>query len=88
METVYLFTSQTCAPCKVVKPLIEDLKEDFPNFNWQFIDIKNDPKNLAIKYSINYVPTMIAVVEDKEVGRHSGSVMMGYYTLLKKLRNN
>lgn len=88
MKTIYFFTSQTCAPCKVVKPVVEDLMEDFQDFNWKFVDIKNDPENIAVRHRVQYVPTMLAVIGDEEVGRHTGSVMMGYYALLKNLRNN
>lgn len=88
MKTVIFFTSPTCGPCKLIKPIVQDMMEDNSDFSWMFVDITNDSANLAQRFAIQYVPTMVALCNNQEVGRHTGSQAMGYYHLLKNLRNN
>jgi thiol-disulfide isomerase/thioredoxin len=87
---IYFFSSPTCAPCKIIKPIIMDLQEDYHRFRWLFVDTTNDPEQLAAKMQVNYVPTMVAVdtITGREIGRHSGSTAMGYYHVLKNASYN
>jgi thioredoxin-like negative regulator of GroEL len=62
--------------------------EDNTDFSWMFVDTINDPADLAQKFGVQYVPTMVTLYHNQEVGRYSGSQAMGYYHLLKNLRNN
>lgn len=83
---IYFFTSPTCGPCKVVNPAVMELKEDYPGFSWNFIDTTNDPENLGGQLSVTHVPTMITFdVQGNEIGRYTGSTIMGYYALVKRL---
>ena len=83
---IFFFTSPTCSPCKVVKPAVMELKEDYPGFSWNFIDISNDPENLGEKMGVTHVPTMVTFDHvGMEVGRYTGSTLMGYYSLIKRL---
>jgi thiol-disulfide isomerase/thioredoxin len=89
MGRVFFFTSPTCAPCKNVKPVINELQEDYPTLTWSFIDTTNDKENYGDIFKVTHVPTMVAVNDrNEEVGRHSGTSMMGYYSLIKKLRQS
>lgn len=81
----YFFTSPTCGPCKAVKPVILELQEDHPAIQWAIVDTSTDPSNLAGSMKITHVPTMVAVYNGREVGRHSGTQMMGYFSLVKRL---
>jgi len=81
----YFFTSATCGPCKAVKPVVAELQEDYKQINWATVDTGNDPGHLAALYKITHVPTMVAVYDGREVGRHSGTQMMGYFALVKRL---
>jgi thiol-disulfide isomerase/thioredoxin len=85
MATMYFFTSPTCGPCKAVKPVISELTEDHANFRWINIDTTADPANVATMYKVTHVPTMVAVNDGVEVGRHSGTQLMGYFALAKRL---
>lgn len=87
MKSVFFFSSPTCAPCRVIKPIIEDMKEDNIDFLWNFVDTSKDPNGIASRFTIQYVPTMIVTYNDKEIGRHTGSQAIGYYNLLKTLRH-
>ena len=83
----YHFWSPTCAPCKVIKPAIEDLKEEFPNIQWISVNTHEDLDNHSGIMSVSVVPTIVVVTEDSKgnvsTERHSGTSMMGYYRILR-----
>jgi thioredoxin 1 len=82
----YHFWSPTCGPCKVIKPAIEDLKEEFPDVVWRSVNTHDDVNGAARKFSVGIVPTIVVTKNDVEVGRHSGTAMITYYSILRKAR--
>jgi thiol-disulfide isomerase/thioredoxin len=84
--SVYYFSSPTCEPCKKLKPVVEDLKEEFPSLQWISVNIQNDPEELAKKYGVTVVPTIV-VDSAKGIEKHSGTVAMGYYRILRNATN-
>jgi thiol-disulfide isomerase/thioredoxin len=82
--TAYHFWSPTCNPCKVIKPAVEDLKEEFDSVNWVSVNTHDDKNGYAHKYGVTLVPTIVVVKGDVEVGRHSGTTMITYYSILRK----
>lgn len=82
--TAYHFWSPTCNPCKVIKPAIEDLKEEFDQVQWVSVNTHDDRQGLAAKYQVSVVPTIVVVKNGVEVGRHSGTTMTVYYSILRK----
>lgn len=57
---VLIFKAQWCGPCKAIKPFIEYLKENYPNIDFQEIDIENDDTStITEKFEIMRVPTFI-----------------------------
>lgn len=84
MSEAYHFWSPTCAPCRVIKPAIEDLKEEFPGVKWHSVNTHDDKLNLSQKYQVSVVPTIVFVKNGTEVGRHSGTNMGIYYTLARR----
>lgn len=83
VEAVH-FWSPTCNPCKVIKPAIEDLKEEFPQVTWTSVNTKDDPNGYARRLGVQVVPTIVFFCSGKEVGRHSGANVGIYYTLIRK----
>ena len=81
---VYHFWSPTCQPCKVIKPSVEVLKEDFENVQWVSVNTHDDRDGYAQKYGVSVVPTMVVTKGDNEIGRHSGTQMITYYTIIRK----
>jgi len=80
--SAYVFSSPTCAPCQTLKPVIEDLKEEFPSLKWIHVNIKDDPEGYTQKYGVKVVPTVVTVsVNGTET--HSGTSAMGYYRILR-----
>jgi len=87
MIVAYHFWSPTCGPCKVIKPAIEDLKEEFPQVSWVTVNTHDDELNLAKRLDVSVVPTIVVVAEKngeivyKE--KHSGTAMASYYRILR-----
>lgn len=81
--TAYHFWSPTCGPCKVIKPAVEDLKEEFSQVDWVTVNTHQDPTGLTRKLGVTVVPTIAVVSATGAVEKHSGSDMMGYYRILR-----
>ena len=79
--------SPTCGPCNVIKPAIAQLKEEFEEYNidWISINIKDDPKGYTQRFQVNVVPTMIVFKGQTEVGRYAGSNIAIIYQLIRKV---
>ena len=82
--TVLHFWSPTCRPCQVIKPAIEDLKEEFSQMKWISVNTHDDKEGYARKANVSVVPTIVVFKNDAEVARHSGSAIGIYYTILRK----
>lgn len=81
---VYHFWSPTCNPCKVIKPAIEDLKEEFSQATWISVNTHQDTQGYAAQFKVAVVPTMVVLKNNVEIGRHSGSTIGIYYSILRK----
>jgi thioredoxin 1 len=71
MKQLLHFTATWCQPCKQMEPLITKLVSDNPNIDYTKIDV-SDEFDDAVEYGVRGVPTFIAMIDGKEVGRHSG----------------
>lgn len=85
---VFHFWSPTCAPCKAIKPMIEDLKEEFSQLEWLSVNTHDDQNDYKSKFGVQVVPTVVVAVF-KEDGslmaseKHSGTSPAGYYRILR-----
>jgi thiol-disulfide isomerase/thioredoxin len=77
-----MFSSPTCEPCRQIAPMIQGLKEDFPDIQWVHVNIRNDPQGLTQKFGVTVVPTIV-VQTPSGVEKYSGTSPMGYYRILK-----
>jgi thiol-disulfide isomerase/thioredoxin len=80
--SVYHFWSPTCAPCNVLKPIIQDLKEEFSSLTWISVNTHDDTDGYATKYNVTIVPTIV-VDSSKGIERHTGTVVAPYYRILR-----
>ena len=69
MKTVFYFTADWCAPCKRVKPIVEDMKKD--GYQFQMIDVDYE-SDLVKKFEIKSVPTFILIKDSEEINRIVG----------------
>jgi thioredoxin 1 len=85
MIHVVHFWSPTCTPCKVIKPALEDVKEEFEGkIDWISINTKDDPKGYASRLGVTVVPTFVVFQGDVEIGRYSGTQISILYQLIRK----
>jgi thioredoxin 1 len=78
------FWSPTCTPCKLLYPTIENLKEEFEGVKWVSTNTHDDSAGIARKLNVVSVPTIVVFKGNQEVGRHSGTSVIGYYTLFRR----
>jgi thiol-disulfide isomerase/thioredoxin len=89
----YHFWSPTCQPCKVIKPAIEDLKEEFPDVKWVSVNTHEDGTGYSDIYGVRVVPTIVVAVKDAtgkdvSVEKHSGTQMAAYYRIIRHALNS
>ena len=71
MIQVKKFYATWCGPCKVLTPLMENVKSKFNNVNFENIDIEVQYE-VAQKYYVRSVPTVIIEKDGEEVQRFTG----------------
>jgi thiol-disulfide isomerase/thioredoxin len=84
----YHFWSPTCAPCKAIKPAVNDLQEEFPNINWLSINTHSDDAGISRTYGVTVVPTIVIEAKDLDgkvvsVEKHAGTGIAGYYRIIR-----
>jgi thioredoxin 1 len=70
------FYATWCGPCKMMHPVLEQLKEkQADRLRIIKIDVDKNP-SLATQYQIQSVPTLIAFREGNELWRQSGALSL------------
>ena len=72
MVSVKKFYGDWCIPCKQLTPIFEEVKTNFNNVVFESYDV-DDSHELASKYGIRSVPTVIIEKNGKEVKRITGA---------------
>ena len=71
MIEVKKFYAEWCGPCKMLTPIMEKVKTNYSNVSFEDVNIDTDFE-VAQKYFVRSVPTVIIEKNGEEVGRYSG----------------
>lgn len=71
MIKVIKFSSTWCQPCKMLAPIMDQVKSEVSGVSFQEVDVDSDSSS-AIKYNVRSVPTIIIEKDGSEVKRISG----------------
>ena len=82
MKTIKYFSATWCGPCKVFKPIMQEVAGE-NSMIVEFIDVDQE-QNKAVKYNVRSVPTTVIEENGVEVDRIVGSVSKE--TVLNKLK--
>ena len=75
MKKLLHFTADWCNPCKRIKPLIDTYISDNPDIEYIAVDVDNN-STVAKQYEVLSIPTLIAVIDDVIISRHTGVATM------------
>lgn len=71
-DTILYFRADWCGPCRQAAKVFETLKADHPNVEFRKVDVDEEPE-IAKKYAVRAIPTMIYIRGGQEVARASGA---------------
>ncbi len=69
--TLMDFMADWCGPCKTQEPIIEDLEADYPDVEFERIDV-DENQDVANEYQVRSLPTLIVENDDGVVERFIG----------------
>ena len=67
------FYADWCGPCKMFSPVVESVAEENEDIKVVKIDVDN-AQDLAIKYQIMSIPTIVVIKNGQEVNRNVGVI--------------
>lgn len=71
MTTIKFFQAEWCGPCDSQKEIIDDIKDTEDDITVEEYDIE-DNTEVANKYNVRSVPTMIVTEDDKVKDQYTG----------------
>ncbi|ACV10513.1 Thioredoxin domain protein [Halorhabdus utahensis DSM 12940] len=74
--TLMDFHADWCGPCKTQEPILEDLEDDWPEVDFERIDVE-EKQDIANEYQVRSLPTLIIENDDGVVERFIGVTQGG-----------
>lgn len=63
-----------CAPCRALRPILEELAGSKPDWSFVAVNIENVPE-VADAFGVQATPTLLLFKDGDEVGRSGGFIM-------------
>jgi thioredoxin 1 len=80
------FWAEWCNPCKMMEPVIDEIKKEFPNIEIEKVNVDEDPAK-AQNFDIGTIPTFVLIDDSgREIKRVRGA--MPKYKLISELGIN
>lgn len=76
MITAYYFTADWCAPCKKVRPIVEEINRD-SMIKFKIVDVDSEIEIIK-HFNIKSVPTFIVIKDGEILNRATGSQTKKY----------
>ena len=87
MLEVKKFYAEWCGPCKMLTPIMEQVKGKFSDVSFEDVNI-DDQFEIAQKYYVRSVPTVIIEKNGEEIQRFAGlQSEMAYSNALNEANN-
>lgn len=67
------FWAPWCGPCKITTPIVEELEKEFPDVEFQKINVDEDVAKSS-QFGVMSIPTFVVLKDGKEVGRKIGAM--------------
>lgn len=61
-----------CGPCRIVSPIVDEIAEEHPDVTVGKVNV-DDENDLAMKYGVMSIPTLIVFKDGKEASRIVGA---------------
>ena len=65
------FYADWCGPCKTQDPILEEIEADFPDVEFEKVDVDQN-QDVANEYSVRSLPTLVIEDDEGEVERFIG----------------
>jgi len=65
------FYADWCGPCKTQDPILEDIEEEYPEVDFEKIDVDAE-QDIANEYQVRSLPTLVVENDDGIVERFIG----------------
>jgi thioredoxin 1 len=65
------FYADWCGPCKTQDPILEDIEEEYPEVDFEKIDVDAE-QDVANEYQVRSLPTLVVENDDGIVERFIG----------------
>jgi thioredoxin 1 len=85
MVEVKKFYGEWCSPCKLLAPVINEIKGEISNVKFTDVDVDSN-SDLVSKYGIRGVPTVVIEKDGVEVKRFVGMQQKG--TLVNEIKSH
>lgn len=71
MIKVMRFTAEWCSPCRALAPIIEEIKNEYPDVSFETIDVDENPESVS-EHGIRGIPVVIVQNNGVETSRFVG----------------